>query len=132
MSDKAKIYGGLVVFLGLISFPVWHRSAPGGTADRPEIVIKTQNMPGKDKCVMPVEYMRSSHMLLLKEWRETVVRTGNRNYISPDGRPFRRSLTDACLDCHSNKSSFCDRCHDYVAAQPNCWECHITPREEVR
>ena len=132
MSDRVKIYAGLVVFLGLISYPVWHRSAPGATADRPDIVIKTRNAPGKHMCVMPVEYMRSSHVLLLKEWRETVVRTGDRNFMSPDGRHFRRSLTDTCLDCHSNKSSFCDRCHNYVGVRPNCWECHVAPPEEVR
>jgi hypothetical protein len=120
------------VFLGLISFPVWYRSAQGGGVQPPDIVIRTRNVPGKDKCVMPVEYMRASHMQLLKGWRETVVRTGDRNYASPDGRRFRRSLNETCLDCHSNKSEFCDRCHSYVAAQPNCWDCHVAPREEAR
>jgi hypothetical protein len=127
MKDKAKIYIGIVIFLGLVSFPLWHRSAGS-----PEIMVKTRNAPGKDRCVMPVEYMRAFHMNLLKDWRETVVRTGDRNYSSPDGRTFRRSLTNTCLDCHSNKSTFCDSCHHYMAVNPNCWDCHVAPPEETR
>lgn len=130
MNDKTKIYLGLAVFLGVILFPVWYRS--GAAANPPDIVIRTKSVPGRNRCVMPVEYMRSSHMNLLKEWRETVVRTGDRDYASPDARHFRRSLTDTCLDCHSNKSAFCDRCHNYVAARPDCWNCHVAPREEVQ
>jgi hypothetical protein len=132
MKDKAKIYAGVAIFLGIILFPVWYDSASGRSAYRPEIVIKTKSTPGKDKCVMPVEYMRSSHMKLLGDWREAVVRSADRSYTSPDGRQFRRSLTDTCMDCHSNKSSFCDRCHDYAAMQPNCWNCHVAPNEEAR
>lgn len=132
MSDKARIYAGVAVFLGLILFPVWYNLASGRAAYRPEIVVKTRSLPGKDKCVMPAEYMRTTHMTLLKDWREAVVRDGDRNYTSPDGRRFRRNLTDTCLDCHSNKSSFCDRCHDFAAVQPNCWDCHVAPPEEAR
>jgi len=132
MKDKIKIYAGVAIFLGIVLFPVWYNSASGRSVHRPEIVIKTKGIPGKDKCVMPAEYMRSSHMKLLAEWREAVVRSADRGYTSPDGRQFRRSLTDTCMDCHSNKSSFCDRCHDYAAVQPNCWNCHVAPDEEAR
>jgi hypothetical protein len=132
MNDKAKIYIGVLIFLGLVLFPVWYPSASGRSARRPEIVVKTKNMPGKDRCVMPGEYMRASHMNLLKEWRETVVRTGDRSYSSPDGRTFQRSLTHTCLDCHSNKSTFCDSCHNYMSVTPNCWDCHVAPHEETR
>ena len=132
MNDKIKIYAGAAIFLGLISFPAWHSALSGNPIRRPEIVIKTKNIPGKDKCVMPVEYMRARHMNLLKEWRETVVRTGDRNFAALDGRRFQRSLSNTCLDCHSNKSTFCDRCHSYVSADPNCWNCHVAPIEESR
>jgi hypothetical protein len=132
MSDKAKIYSGMLIFLGLVTFPVWYRAASGKAGHRPDMVIQTKNVPGKDRCVMPAEYMRASHMNLLKDWRETVVRSGDRNYFSPDGRMFRRSLTRTCLDCHSNKSTFCDSCHHYMAVHPNCWDCHVAPPEESR
>lgn len=132
MKDKAGIYAGLAVFLGLVTFPIWYNLASAGTAIPPEIVVKTMKVPGKDQCVMPVQYMRASHMSLLQNWRETVVRTGERRYLSPDGRLFRRSLSGTCLDCHSNKQSFCDRCHAYAAVEPNCWDCHVAPKEEAR
>jgi hypothetical protein len=41
-------------------------------------------------------------------------------------------LTHTCLNCHSNKSAFCDACHHYMAVTPNCWDCHVTPPEETR
>ncbi len=132
MNAKIVVYAGLVLFVGLVTFPVWYGTAQGRTAHRPEIVIRTANVPGKDRCIMPLESMRASHVHLLKDWREAVVRTGDRDYTSPDGRRFRRSLTGTCLDCHSNKSSFCDRCHNYVGARPNCWNCHVAPDAEAR
>ncbi len=132
MKDKAKIYAAAAILLGMMLLPVWYNLATGRPASQPEIIIKTKDVPGRDKCVMPVEYMRASHMKLLGDWRESVVRSEDRIYTGPDGRRFRRSLTDTCLDCHANKSSFCDRCHDYAATQPNCWNCHIAPAEEAR
>jgi hypothetical protein len=33
------------------------------------------------------------------------------------------------MDCHSNKSKFCDQCHNYVDVDPFCWDCHIEPKE---
>jgi hypothetical protein len=132
MSDKAKIYLGLLIFLGLVLFPVWYRAALGKAGRPPEIVIKTKNVPGKDRCVMPVEFMRTSHMNLLKDWRDTVVRAGDRSFSRPDGRLFQRSLANTCLDCHSNKSTFCDSCHNYMAVSPNCWDYHVAPPEETR
>ncbi len=132
MKDKVVIYLGLFAFLGLVSIPVWYNLAHGREIHAPEIVIKTANVPGKETCILPVEYMRTSHMQLLQTWRETVVRTGDRTFASPDGRKFRRSLSNTCLDCHSNKQSFCDRCHEYAAAAPDCWNCHVAPREEAQ
>ena len=132
MKDRGKIIAGTLLFLGLLSFPIWHNLASGKTSYRPDLVVKTRNVPGKDKCVMPVEYMRTSHMKLLNEWRTAVVRSGDRIFTAADGRQFQRSLTGTCLDCHSNKSSFCDRCHDYAGVKPSCWDCHVVPHEEAQ
>ena len=70
-------------------------------------------------------------MKLLAAWRDDVVREGKRTYTAADGRVHPISLTGTCLECHSNKKQFCDRCHDYSGAKPACWSCHIIP-EEVR
>lgn len=132
MRDRGKIFAGLLLFFGLLSSPLWFNLASGRLDYYPEIVVKTRRVAGRDRCVMPVEYMRASHMTVLKEWRDTVVRNGERVYTTADGRQFERSLTGTCLNCHSNKSSFCDRCHDYAGVKPNCWDCHVAPKEDAQ
>jgi hypothetical protein len=69
--------------------------------------------------------MKAEHMQLLDVWREAVVRRGERIYVSPDGKEYNMSMSNTCLDCHSNKTEFCDRCHNYASVQPYCWDCHI-------
>lgn len=125
MYDGGKIIAGLVIFLGLITFPVWSNIA-GGDADfvpQPKIITEATD------CVAPVEYMRPSHMDMLNEWRDLVVREGKRVYVAFDGKEHEMSLTNTCLDCHSNKAEFCDQCHNYVGANPYCWSCHNEPKE---
>jgi hypothetical protein len=39
-------------------------------------------------------------------------------------------LQNTCLNCHNNKSKFCDQCHNYAEVTPYCWECHIEPKEK--
>jgi hypothetical protein len=127
MNDRWKIIAGLLAVLILAAFPVWYgwgqkTSAPDLRLDTPEI----EKLKDK-RCVESTAVMREKHMKLLKEWREAVVRDGNRIYTSGDGRTFEMSLSGNCLACHSNKAQFCDRCHDYAGVKPNCWSCHIIP-----
>jgi hypothetical protein len=73
--------------------------------------------------------MKANHMDLLNEWRDLVVRDGKRIYDSFDGKEYIMSLSNTCMDCHSNKSEFCDSCHDYSGVIPYCWDCHVEPEE---
>jgi len=123
MYDANKIIPGLIIFFALVSFPIWVTAASGKIAYVPEPEIVT----GEEQCVETAEFMRANHMDFLIDWRETVVREGHRTWVSEDGREYDMSLTNTCLDCHSNKSDFCDQCHDYVGAQPDCWTCHNEP-----
>ncbi|MFC2149894.1 sulfate reduction electron transfer complex DsrMKJOP subunit DsrJ [Calditrichota bacterium] len=127
MSDKLKILLGLVIFLMLLTFPVWYNAVNGKVEYKPELEFLTLELEGKDKCVMETEFMREKHMDLLNDWRQAVVREGKRVHTAPDGRKFNMSLSYTCMDCHSNKANFCDRCHNYLAVDPYCWECHLTP-----
>jgi len=68
-------------------------------------------------------------MDLLNQWRDQVVRQGSRYMVGPRGARLEKSLTNSCLDCHSNKENFCDRCHNYMAVSPYCFNCHLTPKE---
>ena len=123
MNDVGKIVIGLIIFIGVITFPVWYVLANESAASVPELEIVTE----EENCVESVPYMRAKHMDLLSDWRQSVVREGDRTYISSSGREYNKSLTGTCLDCHSNKAEFCDKCHDYAGVKPSCWGCHIVP-----
>ncbi|MFH1756283.1 MAG: hypothetical protein ABIA59_11345 [Candidatus Latescibacterota bacterium] len=70
-----------------------------------------------DNCVRDTEYMRFHHWELLKELRDETVRLRKRMDIT---------VAD-CRKCHSNRAAFCNRCHDSVNLQPDCWGCHYYP-----
>lgn len=122
MKDQKKIIVGLVVFIALVTFPFWFNL--GRAVPPPELEL-TAMAKAAEVCVMSTAYMNAEHMHLLDVWRHNVVRNGERVFINPDGKRFNMSLSNTCLDCHSNKAAFCDRCHDYVSARPHCWDCHI-------
>ena len=83
-----------------------------------------------DECVYDVQYMRAEHMKVLDEWRDEVVRDAERYYKSElTGKTYYKSLQVTCMDCHSNKTKFCDKCHNYASVDPFCWDCHLEPKE---
>ncbi len=122
MSDRKKIIAGIVIFFALFTFPLWFNL--GKAAPAPELVLTEKAKAAKD-CVMPTDYMRANHMQVLDQWRHEVVRNGERIFVNADGKEFNMSLSNTCLDCHSNKADFCDKCHNYASVTPYCWDCHI-------
>ena len=127
MYSTCKVITGLIIFLVLFSFPAWYSVASGKAAYAPEPKVPDSIGATGTQCVEATEYMKVKHMDLLADWKDSVVRQGIRTYVASDGREYRISLTETCLDCHSNKSEFCDQCHDYVGVKPNCWDCHVIP-----
>lgn len=131
--DFKYIALGLIVFFGLLFSAVLPNlgktvAAPDPKLDTPAI----QKLAAKDrKCVMPKDYMRANHMQMLVDWRESVVRDAQREFVNPEGKKFVASLSNTCLDCHSNKSQFCDQCHNYVAVTPNCFGCHLDKEQKA-
>ena len=125
MHDTGKVIIGLLIFIVLAAFPIWFAVAGGKTADVPELEKAAKG----ENCVLPTEEMRAAHMDLLNDWRDDVVRTGERYYKAFDGTTHEMSLTRTCLGCHVNKDAFCDRCHDYLSVKPYCWDCHVDPKE---
>jgi hypothetical protein len=126
--DKGKIFLGLAIFIGLVASPFWFNPVFGtGQSAPPEV-----KLPAKDKlCVLPKAEMRASHMQVVYDWRETVVRGGGRTVRLPDGREMVMSLSNTCLGCHGAKKEFCDTCHTYLAVKPFCWDCHFDPKERA-
>jgi hypothetical protein len=127
MNSKVLIVTGVVIFLLIVLFPFWYMR--GKAAPAPEVEL-TPKAKAAQKCVRSTEYMQAEHMQLLDIWRDAVVREGKRIYVNPTGKEFNMSLSNTCLDCHSNKAEFCDRCHNYASVRPYCWSCHIeNPKE---
>ncbi len=120
--DADKIITGLIIFLCLITFPVYYSVVSGKALYKPDPKIITE----EKQCIEPRLYMRAKHVDLLESWKESAVREGNRIYITSDGKKYYISLTDTCMKCHQNKAEFCDQCHNYVGVKPNCWNCHIS------
>ncbi len=129
MYDAGKIITGLVIFVGIVTFPIWGSFGDSDVVPKP--VVKVSGT-----CVEDAAWMRTHHMQILDEWRDEVVRDKDRVYVSKAyGTKFDKSLSSAgktsCMSCHSNKGEFCDACHTYTAVTPYCWECHIEPEEEI-
>ncbi|MBF0278733.1 MAG: sulfate reduction electron transfer complex DsrMKJOP subunit DsrJ [SAR324 cluster bacterium] len=119
MYDSGKIGLGLIFFIALVTFPFW--VSIGGNKQMPEL-----KMPDSaHECVESKEFMRTNHMRLLNQWRDSVVRENNYIYVSSTGKSYVKSLTKTCLNCHSSKEEFCERCHTYASVRPYCWSCHL-------
>jgi hypothetical protein len=126
MYDAGKIIVGIVVFVILATSPLWFNALTKETPEEPKLQLPTN---GSTECVEATEFMRTDHMELLNQWRNDVVRNGQRDYVSATtGKTYDMSLSRTCMDCHSNKAEFCDACHTYMAVSPYCWDCHVEPK----
>jgi len=124
MRDRGLIILGLVIAIGLLTFPIWYDNAAGITSAAPDLKQAVQG----DACIYPIEYMRESHMTVLMEWRDQVVRN-NQRMVTINGKSWEMSLTRTCMECHDSKEQFCDRCHQYAAVNAYCWDCHVAPEQ---
>ncbi len=130
MFNKKLVIAGLIIFVGIITFPFWFNQAK--VIAPPEVKLTERAKEAKE-CVLPDKLkMRGEHMQLLDVWRGTVVREGNRKYVGTNGKEYEMSLSNTCLDCHSNKADFCDKCHEYASVDPYCWDCHIDNPKETK
>lgn len=127
MYNSGKVIIGIIIFILLFTSPIWTNLFSSGTASTPNLEFPKNSK----ECVMDKDYMNHYHMDLLNEWRDKVVRK-NIRYLTKDGKPFyingkpaEMSLTKTCLNCHNDKSKFCDQCHNYMDVKPYCWDCHI-------
>jgi hypothetical protein len=125
MYDSGKIIPGLIIFVLFITFPIWYNHGDAGEVPKPELPKDSK------QCVGPIMEMRTNHMQLLNEWRDEVIRTGDRAYFELEGKKFQKSLQNACMECHKSKKKFCDTCHDYSSVSPYCWDCHLVPVEQA-
>jgi hypothetical protein len=124
MYDTGKILIGVAIFLIIAIFPFLLGVSNSNQVPQPAI-LKAKG----EQCVESAAYMRANHMQMLDQWRDDVVRLNDRTYTNTSGVSFNKSLSNTCMDCHSNKTEFCDSCHEYSSVRPFCWECHVEPKE---
>ena len=127
MYDKEKIIAGLIIFVVIITFPFWYNHGKAASVPEPKL---TEKAKAAKECIKPKAEMRTEHMQILDVWRDNVVRSAKRVYITSSGKEFAMSLSNTCMDCHSQKTEFCDKCHNYASVDPYCWDCHIYPEEK--
>jgi hypothetical protein len=125
MYDGKKIIPGLVIFLALVTAPLWYNAASGKMSyvPKPEIPVD------KKECVESKTFIRVNHKNLLDDWKTSVVRNGARIYQASNKKTYNMSLTRTCMNCHKDKTKFCDQCHTYMGVTNKCWDCHIYPKE---
>ncbi|BCO10320.1 cytochrome c [Desulfolithobacter dissulfuricans] len=124
MYDSGKIIPGLIIFVLFITFPIWYNHGDAGAVPKPELPKDAK------ECVRPADFMRAEHMQLLNEWRDEVLRTGDRSFnVKIGDRQYQKSLMNTCMQCHTSKKKFCDTCHTYASVTPYCWDCHLAPVE---
>ncbi len=121
MHDLGKVLLGLLIGLTLFTFPVIYHVVSGEEVAALEI---DPGVPaGISACVRETDLMRREHMQLLMNWRDEVVRLGER-IDGPSG--FRKSLSGTCLGCHQKPREFCFKCHAYSGVEePYCGDCHV-------
>ena len=84
--NKGPIFLGIVVFLALAFFPFYYNVGKVNAKPEPKVdtpaIQEWEKQYGKKECVEPKEFMRTDHMQLVNLWRDSVVRSMNREYIS--------------------------------------------------
>ena len=126
MYGKGRIIPALILFLGVMTSLMWYKSGDLSKLPKPE---KPKDYT---ECVAPTAYMRTSHMVLLNQWRDDILREdGARTGKTANGTEYVRSLQNGCMKCHSDKKKFCDACHNYTSVKPYCWDCHLQPKEAM-
>jgi hypothetical protein len=103
---------------------LWWNLVSGGHAAPPELEYPKDH----SECILPTEYMNHNHMDVLNEWRDKVVRDEIR-MAEYRGEMMEMSLSRTCMNCHTSKADFCDRCHNYLDVNPYCWDCHVPPED---
>jgi hypothetical protein len=64
MYDKSKIIPGLIIFLALVTSPLWYNAASGKTSYAPKLELPVDK--DKKECVEPKAFIGSTTLL---RWR---------------------------------------------------------------
>jgi len=124
--NKSTAGSGLLPLAALlvVLVPVVYSLAAGALAASPEEGGRFLECP-EGNCLEGTPYeveergwMRKHHWQFLRWLREEAVRYGRRGELS----------LNKCIECHSSREAFCNRCHEAVSLEPDCFGCHDYPR----
>ena len=77
-----KYSSGLLVFVAFAAFPFYYNIGKVNAKPEPKVdtpaIQEWEKQNGKKECVESKEFMRTEHMQLLNNWRDSVVRDDNR------------------------------------------------------
>lgn len=130
MNRNRLVALGLILFVVLFTFPVLMNLGKTALQTQPPPLLQDaramQDLADKLGVKNEQEF-REKHKQLLSEWKDTVVRDGKRIYVNKDGREIPISLENL-----ASQPQYCNACHEYAGIdQPNCWTCHVQPKEET-
>jgi len=126
MYDGGKIITGLIIFLLIVTFPFYTNIGKPVAKIKPDLKTPVIEQLDVKECIESKELMRTEHMKILNQWRDSALREDKREYINSKGKVYEIALQKTCMKCHSNKDKFCDMCHTYAGVSPYCWKCHFT------
>lgn len=106
----------VAVMVLIILIPIAYSAASRLFTESPQPFLERPDEQ-YENCVRDTEYMRFHHMDYLKEIREEYVRYGIRE---------EKGL-NSCRECHTSRERFCNRCHDTVDLNIDCFGCHYYP-----
>lgn len=156
--DRGTILPGLIIGLCLFLSPFIYNGGKAGKAPVPELTPKAKeakqcvapkpymtawHMQLLDNWRQEVvregsRYFNANQDLwwnnqfdgqLLEKWRRFIT-SSDASTPGATGKTYYKSLQVTCMECHSNKSKFCDECHNYLGVSPYCWDCHVQPKED--
>ena len=123
MRDRLLIFAGLVVLVGLLTWPSWQGLLAREAASAPTPAVRE----GLTHCIRDTAWMRRHHMELLMHTRDDVVYRGIRD---------PNETIPGCMNCHltrladgsyptvSSPQFFCNSCHSYAGVKTDCFSCH--------
>ena len=127
--DKGKIFLGLAIFVALVASPFWYNPVFGtGTTAPPEVKLPKRRAAVRAAEGRDAGLAHAGHLRLARDGR---ARRRRGRTATPTAARRQMSLSNTCLGCHEGKKKFCDTCHEYLAVQPFCWDCHFDPKEQV-
>ncbi|MHC4663299.1 MAG: hypothetical protein ACYS8W_16685 [Planctomycetota bacterium] len=121
-SNNGKVVIAIVVLIVVILLPLGYSAVcfalSKGTQSANVSESFLEQPKDKGECVRDKKYMRYNHWVVLYEMRDMAMRQGKKP---------QHNLKD-CYGCHTSRTNFCDKCHNVVNFNPDCFGCHYFPK----